>query len=144
MPITVNGVEISEAAIHAEMQHHPAPSRELAHYSATLALVARELLVQEATRLDLAEADEDARIAALIEREVQTLEPDEERQHVEVSATASSTLAALHPVKTALAVGQEGGHTVAVELTPQIPGQLDTTGNVTPVRKLLKFGEAAV
>lgn len=35
-----------------------------------------------------------------------TLEPDEERQHVEVSATASSTLAALHPVKTALAVGQ--------------------------------------
>lgn len=61
-----------------------------------------------------------------------TLEPDEERQHVEVSATASSTLAALHPVKTALAVGQEGGHTVAVELTPQIPGQFDTYGVARP------------
>lgn len=47
-----------------------------------------------------------------------TLEPDEERQHIEVSATASSTLAPMHPVKTALAVGNEGGHTVAVELTP--------------------------
>ena len=49
-----------------------------------------------------------------------TLAPDEDRKHIEVSCTAS------------------------VELTPQIPGQLDTTGNVTPVRKLLKFGEAAV
>ena len=78
MLITVNGVEISDAAIHAEMQHHPAPSRELAEYSATLALVARELLLQEADRLDIAGADEDARIAALIEREVQSLEPDEE------------------------------------------------------------------
>ena len=29
MPITVNGVVISDAAIHAEIQHHPAPSREL-------------------------------------------------------------------------------------------------------------------
>ena len=60
-----------------------------------------------------------------------TLEPDEERQHVEVSATASSTLAA----------GQEGGHTVAVELTPQIPGQFDTYGGETPERKVLKFAD---
>ena len=66
-----------------------------------------------------------------------TLAPDEDRKHIEVSCTASSKLAAMNPVKTSLA-------TVAVELTPQIPGQLDTTGNVTPVRKLLKFGEAAV
>lgn len=70
-----------------------------------------------------------------------TLEPDEERQHVEVSATASSTLAALHPVKTALAVGQESGHTVAVELTPQIPGQFDTYGGEAPERKVLKFAD---
>lgn len=63
------------------------------------------------------------------------------RQHVEVSATASSTLAALHPVKTALAVGQEGGHTVAVELTPQIPGQFDTYGGEAPERKVLKFAD---
>lgn len=80
MPITVNGVEIPDAAIHAEMQHHPAPSREIAEYSATLALVAKELLLQEAARLDIADADEDedVRIAALIEREVKIPEPDEE------------------------------------------------------------------
>lgn len=69
-----------------------------------------------------------------------TLAPDEDRKHIEVS----SKLAAMNPVKTSLATGRENGQTVAVELTPQIPGQLDTTGNVTPVRKLLKFGEAAV
>ena len=71
MPITVNGVTITDAVIQAEMQHHPAPSQELAEYSALLALLARELLLQEAGRLELAGADEDARIAALIEREVQ-------------------------------------------------------------------------
>lgn len=69
------------------------------------------------------------------------LEPDEERQHIEVSATASSTLAPMHPVKTALAVGNEEGHVVAVELTPQIPGQFDTFGGVAPQRKVLKFDE---
>jgi Parvulin-like peptidyl-prolyl isomerase len=78
MPITVNGVEITDAAIYAEMQHHPAPSREAAEYSAKLALVAKELLLQEAARLGIAGIDEDARIAALIEREVKTPEPDEE------------------------------------------------------------------
>ena len=51
-----------------------------------------------------------------------TLEPDEERQHVEVS-------------------GQEGGHTVAVELTPQIPGQFDAYGGEAPERKVLKFAD---
>lgn len=79
MPITVNGVAITDAAIQAEMPHHPAPSRELAEYSATLALLARELLLQEAARLGLGGADEDARIETLIEREIQpTPEPNEE------------------------------------------------------------------
>ena len=68
-----------------------------------------------------------------------TLEPDETRQHVEVSASASSTLAPFNPVKTALAVGKEDGRTVAVELTPQIPGQMDTAGNTAPQRKLLRL-----
>jgi peptidyl-prolyl cis-trans isomerase C len=78
MSITVNGVEITAAAIHTEMQHHPAPSPDIANYSARLALVAKELLLQEAARLELTGADEDARIAALIDREVTAPElPDE-------------------------------------------------------------------
>lgn len=78
MPITVNGVEIADAAIYAEMQHHPAPSREAAEYSAKLALVAKELLLQEAARLNIPGEDEEQRITALIEREVKTPQPDEE------------------------------------------------------------------
>ncbi len=70
MPITVNGVEITDAAIQAEMQHHPAPSRDIAEYAAKLALVAKELLLQEADRLEIAGDDGDQRIAALIAREV--------------------------------------------------------------------------
>ncbi len=77
MSITVNGVEISDAAIHAEMQHHPAPSRELAEHSARLALVAKALLLQEAIRLDIPDADEEDRLNALLERQAQTPEPDE-------------------------------------------------------------------
>ena len=75
--ITVNGVEITDAAIFAEMRHHRAPAREIAEYSAKLALVARELLLQEAARLGIAGADEEGRIAALVEREVEIPEPDE-------------------------------------------------------------------
>lgn len=76
-PIIVNGVEIADSAIHAEMRHHPAPSPEAAEYSAKLALVAKELLLQEAARLEIVGDDEEGRIAALIEREVKTPEPDE-------------------------------------------------------------------
>ncbi len=77
MSITVNGVEIAESAVHAEMQHHPAPSRERAEHQAAVALVIRELLLQEAGRLGVEGADDDARIAALVAREVETPEADE-------------------------------------------------------------------
>ncbi len=78
MSIMVNGVEISDDAIYAEMQYHPAPSQEMAEYSAKLALIARELMLQEAARLDITDADEEERLTALIEREVQTPKLDEE------------------------------------------------------------------
>lgn len=77
MSITVNGVEISDDAIYAEMQHHPAPSQEMAEYSAKLALVARELMLQEAARLEITDADEEERLTALIEHEVPTPTLDE-------------------------------------------------------------------
>jgi peptidyl-prolyl cis-trans isomerase C len=46
--VNVNGVEIAEAAIAAEMQYHPAASREAAWREAATALALRELLLQEA------------------------------------------------------------------------------------------------
>jgi peptidyl-prolyl cis-trans isomerase C len=87
-PVTVNGVTIPRAAIAREVQHHPAPKPIEAWQAAARALVVRELLLQEARRLELEpapladadgrrETDEEALIRALYEREVATPEPDE-------------------------------------------------------------------
>lgn len=85
MHIAVNGVDIPESAVWAEVQYHPAPSRQEAEHQAAVALVVRELLLQEARRLAIepaapqpGESDEEAMIRALTEREVKTPEPDEE------------------------------------------------------------------
>ena len=79
--ITVNGVVIAEAEILSEAQHHPAENPGGALRAAAEALVVRELLWQEARRLNLAparerdeqgrlETDRDAAIRHLIDREV--------------------------------------------------------------------------
>lgn len=79
--VRVNGVELDPEAIAREIQHHPAESAESAWAEAARALVIRELLLQEARRLGLGpeaepdetgrlESDEDALVAALLEREV--------------------------------------------------------------------------
>lgn len=88
MTVSVNGVEIPEQAIAAELQHHPAGSLEQARDEAARALVLRELLLQEARRLGVkgeprtlqsgaSEDHEEATIRALLEREVRTPEPEE-------------------------------------------------------------------
>lgn len=86
--IRVNGVVIDRAAIAQETQHHPADKPADAMRTAAVALVVRELLLQEARRLAVPvepasdgegrrETDEEAIVRALVEREVQTPEPDE-------------------------------------------------------------------
>ena len=87
--IQVNGAEISEAAIRAEAQNHPAESPEAALGAAAEALVVRELLLQQARALELApqpqtdetgrrETDEDALIRQLLEVEISLPEADDE------------------------------------------------------------------
>lgn len=76
--ISVNGVQIGRDAIAREMQHHPAPSRDEAEQQAATALVIRELLLQRVRERDIAGADEDQRIANLIETEVRVPEPSDE------------------------------------------------------------------
>ena len=87
--VRVNGVAIPRDAIAREIQHHPAPTPTEAWKAAAQALVVRELLLQEARRLDIAaeplvdasgryETAEEAFIRALIAREVTTPEPDED------------------------------------------------------------------
>ncbi|HVM81842.1 MAG TPA: peptidylprolyl isomerase [Stellaceae bacterium] len=90
MTVAVNGIEIPERAIAAEMQHHPAASLDAARDIATRALVVRELLLQEARRLgilegealpaegaDASETPEEAILRTLVAREVKVPTPDE-------------------------------------------------------------------
>lgn len=76
--ISVNGVAIADDAVGREMQHHPASSREEAERQAASALVIRELLLQRVAEREIAGADEDQRIANLIDAEIHIPEPTEE------------------------------------------------------------------
>jgi peptidyl-prolyl cis-trans isomerase C len=87
--VYVNGIAIPRAAISREVQYHAAKSPAAAWNEAARALVVRELLLQEARRLDIegkpavdahgrAETEEEALIRALFEHEVNTPEPDRE------------------------------------------------------------------
>jgi len=88
-PVTVNGVEISRAAIAQETQNHPAGKPSEAWMAAGRALAVRELLLQEARRLGLQpspltddegrrETDDEALVRAVIAREISTPAPDED------------------------------------------------------------------
>jgi len=79
--ISVNGVAISSADVARETQHHPSSDPDETWERAACALAIRELLTQEADRLQIAaepvddgqgrrETEEEARMRALVEREV--------------------------------------------------------------------------
>lgn len=68
--------------------------------------------------------------------------PDANRQVISVVTTAKSTLCPTNPVATSLFItGDEQGEVTAVEMVPNIPGQLDFTGDEqepAPVLKIVK------
>jgi peptidyl-prolyl cis-trans isomerase C len=87
--VTVNGITIQREAIARETQNHPASKPIEAWQAAARALVIRELLLQEAARLEIGavplsdgegrrETEEEARIRALLEQEVSSPVPGEE------------------------------------------------------------------
>jgi len=76
--ISVNGVAIADERIAREMQHHPAPSSDEAERQAATALVVRELLLQRVSEKEIGGADEDQRIANLIDSEIRVPEPTDE------------------------------------------------------------------
>jgi peptidyl-prolyl cis-trans isomerase C len=86
--VSVNGTIIPREAIARETQNHPATKPIEAWQAAARALAVRELLLQEAHRLQIQpaptsdaegrrETDEEALIRQLVEREVAVPEPDE-------------------------------------------------------------------
>lgn len=87
--VSVNGVEISRAAISRETQNHPSRKPTEAWLSAARALAIRELLLQQSRALSMRpepltddegrrETDDEALVRGVIEREVETPEPDED------------------------------------------------------------------
>lgn len=89
VPIKVNGVVLSRALIAREVQNHPAATPLAAWKAATLAIVIREALAQEARRRGIIavpradaagrrETGQEAQMRALVEQEVATPEPSEE------------------------------------------------------------------
>jgi peptidyl-prolyl cis-trans isomerase C len=87
--VRVNGVKIPRDRIAREVQQHPSRTPAEAWMAAARALVVRELLLQEARRLEITadplvdgsgrrESDDEATIRALIAREMRTPEPDVE------------------------------------------------------------------
>lgn len=88
-PLIVGGREIAAETIAAEAQHHPAASAEEAWTAAAEALAVRQLLLDEALRLELDPGDvrdeqgqqltrEDALIDALLAHAIHTPEADPE------------------------------------------------------------------
>jgi len=86
--VSVNGILISESCIARELQYHPASSLDSARTQATRALVIREVLLQEAARLNIhkpdhantarnTETDEAHLIQSLLAREIKTPPVDE-------------------------------------------------------------------
>ena len=87
--VVVNGVEITPEDIAVEIQHHPAPDAETAWMEAARALAVRELLLQEAHRLEMEaepevddagrqETLDDALIRRVLEQEVRPAKAGEE------------------------------------------------------------------
>lgn len=84
----------------------------------------------------------DPNTSATKKREVNiklAFEPSADRTQVNVSAQAVAKLAPNNAVQTALYCGKSGNEIQAVELTPNIPGQIDMNGGEQEQPKELKI-----
>lgn len=80
--ITVNGIEIPDELVHAEMQYHPAKNLRDAQRQAMQALVIKELLLQEAVRRNVGPPEQalrepEAIIEKLLGQEISVPQADE-------------------------------------------------------------------
>ena len=68
------------------------------------------------------------------------LTPDSERRNIRVATIAKSKLEPTNPVATSLYLTADGnGEMVAVEMVPQVPGQLSVDGGEQEQPKVLKL-----
>ena len=171
--VIVNGREIGAAMIAAEVQNHPAADADEAWAAAARALVLRQLLLDEADRLvivseDLTDADgrtlveEDARIEALLEQEVQCPAADEavtrrffdqhsdrftsptmvEAEHILFAAQQDDSIAVgipMMPLLTVLPPGMRGQPSARCRPHPKVSRRWRTN-----IRRALRRSRAAI
>ncbi|NUT62232.1 peptidylprolyl isomerase [Herbaspirillum sp. C9C3] len=115
MPVIVNDYELSDAEMAQELAARDEQEPDL--QAAMTTLVLRRLLLEQAQQLDLAEADEDVRIEALLQHEVHAPVPDEEecRRHYQ-AAPERFTVGALAEVSHILFQVTEGVDLEALRL----------------------------
>ncbi|MFV0518456.1 MAG: hypothetical protein ACK5MV_13770 [Aminipila sp.] len=70
--------------------------------------------------------------------------PDKNRQNITLKATVKSKLEATNPIQTSIAVGfdHSTGEQIAVELVPNIPGQMNMAGEEQEQPKVIKLMRA--
>ncbi len=139
-PISVNGVEISQQDINAEIQLHPSSSPEQARQSAVRALVVKELLTQEAASLGIVatpeelgegkrETQADAAIRSLLEKEISTPRADEQscRRFYDTNRTkfTSATIYEARHILLAAAPTDKAARKAARKLAETLIGQLN-------------------
>lgn len=70
------------------------------------------------------------------------LQPSKDRGAVTVKTTAKSTLAPTTPIETVLAItADKQGQMAIMEITPQVPGQVDMEGHEQESPKLLRLAQ---
>lgn len=68
------------------------------------------------------------------------MKPDEDRQVVKITATATSKLAPTNPVGTSLVITSDGnGEMMLAEIVPQVPGQMSMSGSEQEQPRILKL-----
>jgi peptidyl-prolyl cis-trans isomerase C len=135
MGISVNGVDIDDRQIEQELPHHrhaANPLKESVHE-----VVLRTVLLQEADRLGIAGADDDARIETLLTREVTVPQADE---------AACLTYYRNHPQRFTRGAMVEARH-ILFQVTPTVPLDLvrETAESVLAALQAApgRFGELA-
>ena len=135
MGISVNGVEIDDRQIELELPHHKGAANPLKQ--SVHEVVLRTVLLQEADRLGIIYGDEDARIEALLTREVSVPQADE---------AACLTYYRNHPDKFTRGAMVEARH-ILFQVTPTVPLDLvrETADDILAALQAApeRFGELA-
>jgi peptidyl-prolyl cis-trans isomerase C len=135
MGLSVNGVDIDDRQIEQELPHHQGAANPLK--ASVHEVVLRTVLLQEADRLGIDGADDDARIEALLTREVSVPQADD---------AACFTYYRNHPDKFTRGEMVEARH-ILFQVTPTVPLDLvrATAENILAALQAApeRFGELA-